>query len=68
MDKLKGGKLAAYKIKQRDPDFYKKIGRLGGSKSKGGGFASDKVGDDGLTGKQRARVVGKIGGMKPRVK
>ena len=32
----------------------------------GGGFASKSVGDDGLTGYERARVAGAIGGRKSR--
>lgn len=37
-------------------------GRLGGISSKSGGFASNVVGADGLSGRQRARVVGALGG------
>lgn len=43
-------------------------GRLGGQKSRGGGFASDVVGRDGLTGKQRAQVAGIKGGKTSRKK
>jgi hypothetical protein len=39
-------------------EFYKRIGSLGGKKSVGGGFASEKVGKDGLTGAERARIAG----------
>lgn len=39
-------------------DFYRRIGQLGGSVSSDGGFASDCVGKDGLTGRQRARLAG----------
>lgn len=45
-------------------EFYKRIGSLGGKKSVGGGFASEKVGKDGLTGAERARIAGAIGGSK----
>ena len=42
------------------------IGSKGGANGKGpgykGGFASDEVGEDGLTGKQRARIAGAKGG------
>lgn len=41
---------------------YQEMGRKGGTKSRGGGFASDKVGPDGLTGKERARIAGARGG------
>lgn len=58
----KGGLAAARKNKARDPEFYARIGALGGRKGKSGGFASDKVGDDGLTGRQRAAIAGARGG------
>ena len=45
-------------------DFYKRIGSKGGSNSCNGGFASDKVGKDGLTGRERAKLVGAEGGRK----
>lgn len=60
---VSGGKLAAQKVLSRDPDFYKKIGSKGGKNSTTGGFASDKQGDDGLTGRQRAKIAGAKGGM-----
>lgn len=37
---VNGGLRAAATIKAKDPDFYKKIGRLGGKKSRGGGFSA----------------------------
>lgn len=48
-----GGQKAAHKNKQNDPDFYKKIGRIGGKKGKTGGFASNP---------ELAKVAGKKGG------
>jgi len=42
--------------------FFKRIGQKGGHNSTNGGFASDKIGADGLTGRERARIAGKIGG------
>lgn len=57
-----GGQRTAERLKANDPDFYAKIGAIGGVKGKTGGFASDKVGLDGLNGKQRASVAGAIGG------
>ena len=58
-----GGKLAAKtNMERHGSDFYKKIGAIGGTKSRHGGFASEKVGKDGLTGKERARLAGKKGG------
>lgn len=47
-------------------DFYARIGRIGGQRGKTGGFASKKVGADGLTGKERARKVGVTGGQASR--
>lgn len=38
------------------------IGAKGGKLSTTGGFASDKVGADGMTGRERAHVAGKKGG------
>lgn len=61
-----GGKKAAAKNLAKDPDFYGKIGSMGGRKSKTGGFASKKVGKDGLTGQERARIAGAKGGAASR--
>ena len=58
-----GGKKAASKIKQmHGENFYAEIGRKGGKKSAKKGFASEKVGKDGLTGRERASKVGSKGG------
>lgn len=52
-----GGRLAANRNKQRHgSDFYARIGRMGGKKSKGGGFAA------GEEGRKRASYYGAIGG------
>lgn len=59
---VSGGKKTAIKNLARDPDFYKKIGAIGGKRGVTGGFASDKVGADGLTGRERARTSGVLGG------
>lgn len=45
-------------------DHMVAMGKKGGKLSKTGGFASNKVGPDGLTGRERARLVGAIGGLK----
>lgn len=45
-------------------EFYKRIGSIGGKKNVSGGFASKKVGKDGLTGPERARIAGAVGGSK----
>ncbi|MDB5169877.1 MAG: hypothetical protein JWN82_273 [Candidatus Saccharibacteria bacterium] len=55
-----GGRLAAEKNKQKDPDFYKRIGAMGGRAGHTGGFAA------GSAGRRRASVYGAIGGSKSR--
>lgn len=58
-----GGQKAALKNKQlHGKDFYARIGAMGGEKGTTGGFASDVVGADGLTGRERARIKGAEGG------
>lgn len=64
-----GGLKAAQTNKERyGDDFYVKIGAMGGRKSRGGGFASEKVGSDGLTGRERTIVAGRKGGQASRKK
>lgn len=48
--------------KRNGRDFYARIGAMGGKLGKTGGFASDTVGADGLTGKERAILAGSTGG------
>lgn len=48
-----GGKKAAAKNLQRDPDFYAKIGRKGGERGHTGGFAANP---------DLARIAGAKGG------
>lgn len=57
-----GGKKAAAKNLASSPNFYAEIGRKGGRNGKTGGFASEFVGNDGLTGPQRAKIAGRKGG------
>lgn len=58
-----GGKKAAAKNLAKNPNFYRDIGRKGGSvKGTTGGFASNSVDDNGLTGRQRAKIAGAKGG------
>lgn len=58
-----GGKAAASTNKSKyGADFYAKIGAMGGKIGRTGGFASEFVGNDGLTGRERARIVGAVGG------
>lgn len=60
--KAGGLKAAATNKAKYGPDFYKNMGKKGGQNSHDGGFASNKVGEDGLTGKERARIAGAKGG------
>lgn len=55
-----GGRAAASKNKKRDPDFYKRIGAMGGRAGHTGGFAA------GEAGRRRASVYGAIGGSRSR--
>ena len=58
-----GARKTAQTIKEKwGTDFYREIGRKGGKNGHTGGFASDVIGRDGLTGKERARIAGKKGG------
>ena len=65
---IEGGRKAALTNKlKHGPDFYKRIGHLGGTSGKhNGGFASSKRGKDGLTGSERAKIAGAKGGRKSR--
>lgn len=57
------GKKAAETNKERHGEgFFARIGAIGGAKSTTGGFGSDVIGSDGLTGKERASIAGKKGG------
>ena len=60
--KVGGIKARETNYKNNGPDFYSKIGKIGGRNGHTGGFASDVVGEDGLTGRERARVAGAKGG------
>ena len=54
--------VATSKAKYGD-DHFKRIGSIGGSAvDVPKGFASGKIGSDGLTGRQRARLAGAKGG------
>lgn len=54
---VEGGKLAAKKNLERDPDFYKRIGSIGGKNGHTGGFAANP---------ELARIAGAKGGKKSR--
>lgn len=60
--KAGGAKAAQTNKTKYGSNFYASIGAKGGKRGKTGGFASDKPGADGLTGKERARVAGSKGG------
>jgi hypothetical protein len=49
-------KCAATNKKKYGPDFYKKIGAMGGKNGNTGGFAA------GDAGRERARIYGAVGG------
>lgn len=57
---IAGGQAARDKNLAKDPDFYKKIGALGGKNGHTGGFGQ------GDAGRARARDAGRIGGKKLR--
>lgn len=57
-----GLKAAETNKKKQGADFYARIGAKGGKLSTTGGFASDIVGKDGLTGAERAKIAGAKGG------
>ena len=62
--KAGGAKAAKTNKKLHGEDFYARIGRKGGlASTPTGGFGSEKVGKDGLTGRERARLVGSTGGL-----
>lgn len=60
--KAGGAKAAATNIAKYGNDFYSRIGKAGGKAGHTGGFNSDKIGKDGLTGRERARIAGAKGG------
>ena len=62
--KAGGKKPAQTNLARHGKDFYSKIGKKGGASGNTGGFASDVVGKDGLTGRERASRAGRIGGLK----
>lgn len=50
-------------------NYWKNLGKKGGAvKGKASGFASQRKGADGLTGPERARIVGAKGGAKSKRK
>lgn len=63
-----GLKAAKTNIEKHGKEFYREIGRKGGKAGNTGGFASNVIGKDGLTGPERAKVWGAIGGHKSKRK
>lgn len=60
--KAGGAKAALTNRLRHGDDFYARIGHRGGKNGTTGGFASEKVGRDGLTGAERAKLAGAKGG------
>lgn len=60
--KAGGAKAARTNMRKYGPNFYAEIGAKGGRSGNTGGFACEKKGEDGLTGPERARIVGAKGG------
>ena len=58
--------IAKYGSEEAYLEYYSRLGKLGGTKSRGGGFACKKKGKDGLTGPERARLCGAVGGLSSR--
>lgn len=57
-----GRKAKMTNLAKHGEDFYARIGRKGGKLGTTGGFASEAVGADGLTGPERAKKAGAKGG------
>lgn len=60
--KLGGRRARETNERKYGKNFYVDIGALGGKRGRTGGFASGKIGPDGLTGRQRAAIAGSVGG------
>lgn len=62
--KAGGLKAAATNRAKHGEDFYRRLGKMSWKNPQRaiGGFASNKVGADGLTGRQRAKIAGEKGG------
>lgn len=62
-NKIGGRKAAITNRLRHGEDFFARIGQMGGHNGTTGGFNSDVVGKDGLTGRERARIAGRKGGL-----
>ena len=61
--KAGGAKARNTNYERHGEDFYARIGKKGGMNGRTGGFFSNKGGTDGLTGRERAKVAGRKGGL-----
>lgn len=61
-----GLKAAESNYERHGKDFYRGIGAKGGAISRGGGFSPEHVYEDGLTGREKARIAGAKGGSASR--
>lgn len=57
-----GRKAAKTNIERHGKDFYRELGRIGGRNGHTGGFADPNQDQNGLTGPERAKYYGRIGG------
>lgn len=64
--KAGGLKAKLTNLQKHGEDFYKIIGKKGGQNGHTGGFKSILKDKNGLTGFERARIYGRIGGMRSR--
>ena len=62
--KAGGMKASKTNLKKHGADFYKRIGSKGGQNGHTGGFGSEAIGKDGLTGPERAKKWGAVGGRR----
>lgn len=64
--KAGGLKAKLTNLERHGENFYKNIGKKGGQNGHTGGFKTSLRDKNGLTGFERARIYGRIGGMKSR--
>lgn len=64
--KAGGLKAKLTNLERHGENFYKNIGKIGGKNGHTGGFKTNLRDKNGLTGFERARIYGRIGGMKSR--
>lgn len=64
--KAGGLKAKLTNLERHGENFYRNIGKKGGQNGHTGGFKTNLRDKNGLTGFERARIYGRIGGMKSR--